>query len=112
MALSGSLPKINFGVQAINKCHRGNHQRNIIDKGFRSRRPTHVPLLTSRHKALRLAWARQHRHWTVDDRKHIAFSDESFFQLNRVDVYGYEDNLMNPWTPQINRGLFKLEEAL
>ncbi|GFX90535.1 transposable element Tcb2 transposase [Trichonephila clavipes] len=37
------------------------------------------------HKALRLAWASQHRHWTVDDWKHISWSDESRFQLNRVD---------------------------
>ncbi|GFY09065.1 HTH_Tnp_Tc3_2 domain-containing protein [Trichonephila clavipes] len=42
-------------------------QRNIIDMGFRSRRPTHIPLLTARHKALSLIWARQHHHWTVDD---------------------------------------------
>ncbi|GFT34342.1 HTH_Tnp_Tc3_2 domain-containing protein [Trichonephila clavipes] len=42
-------------------------QRNIIDVGFRSQRFTRVPLLTARHKALLLAWARQHRHWTVDD---------------------------------------------
>ncbi|GFV30099.1 HTH_Tnp_Tc3_2 domain-containing protein [Trichonephila clavipes] len=33
-------------------------QRNIIDMGFRSQRPTSVPLLTARHKALRLTWAR------------------------------------------------------
>ncbi|GFX77236.1 uncharacterized protein TNCV_5063691 [Trichonephila clavipes] len=51
----------------------------------RSRRPTRVPLLTARHKALRLAWVRQHRHWTVDDWKHVAWSDESRFQLNRAD---------------------------
>ncbi|GFS66096.1 transposable element Tcb1 transposase [Trichonephila clavipes] len=37
-------------------------QRNIIDMGFRSRRPTRVSLLTERHKALRLTWARQHRY--------------------------------------------------
>ncbi|GFY08735.1 transposable element Tcb2 transposase [Trichonephila clavipes] len=43
------------------------------------------PLLTVRHKALRLSWARQHRHWTVDDWKHVAWSDESRFQLNRAD---------------------------
>ncbi|GFU01788.1 HTH_Tnp_Tc3_2 domain-containing protein [Trichonephila clavipes] len=42
-------------------------QQNIIDMGFRSQRPTRIPLLTARHKALRFAWARQHRHWTVDD---------------------------------------------
>ncbi|GFS50304.1 HTH_Tnp_Tc3_2 domain-containing protein [Trichonephila clavipes] len=54
-------------------------QRNIIDMGFRSRMPTRVPLLTARHKALRLAWAHQHRHWTVDDWKHVAWSDEYHF---------------------------------
>ncbi|GFU33210.1 HTH_Tnp_Tc3_2 domain-containing protein [Trichonephila clavipes] len=48
-------------------------QRNILDIGFRSRRPTRVPLLTARHKALRLAWPRRHRHWTVDDWKHDAW---------------------------------------
>ncbi|GFU75714.1 uncharacterized protein TNCV_1651741 [Trichonephila clavipes] len=31
------------------------------------------------------AWARQHRHWTVDDWKHVAWSDEFRFQLNRAD---------------------------
>ncbi|GFV04566.1 HTH_Tnp_Tc3_2 domain-containing protein [Trichonephila clavipes] len=57
-------------------------QRNIIDMGFRSRRFTRVSLLTARQKALRLAWARQHRHWTVDDWKHVTLSDESRYQLN------------------------------
>ncbi|GFW32950.1 transposable element Tcb2 transposase [Trichonephila clavipes] len=52
---------------------------------FRSRRPTRVLFLTARHKALRLSWTRQHRHWTVDDWKHVAWSDESRFQLNRSD---------------------------
>ncbi|GFW18835.1 transposable element Tcb2 transposase [Trichonephila clavipes] len=58
-------------------------QRNIIGKGFRSR--TRVPLLTARQKALRLAWAHQHRHWTVDDWRHIAWFDESRFHLNRAN---------------------------
>ncbi|GFU80411.1 transposable element Tcb1 transposase [Trichonephila clavipes] len=26
-----------------------------------------------------------------------------------MDVYGYGDNLINPWTPHVNRGLFKLD---
>ncbi|GFY19169.1 HTH_Tnp_Tc3_2 domain-containing protein [Trichonephila clavipes] len=50
-------------------------QRNIIDMGYRSRRPTHVPLLTAQHKALRLTWASQYRHWAVHDRKHVAWAD-------------------------------------
>ncbi|GFU36801.1 HTH_Tnp_Tc3_2 domain-containing protein [Trichonephila clavipes] len=33
-------------------------QRSIINMSFQSRRPTRVPLLTARHKALGLAWAR------------------------------------------------------
>ncbi|GFX89249.1 HTH_Tnp_Tc3_2 domain-containing protein [Trichonephila clavipes] len=60
-------------------------QRNIIDMGLRSRRSTLVLLLTARYKALRFAWARQHQHWTADDWKHVAWSEESRFQLNRAD---------------------------
>ncbi|GFX51342.1 transposable element Tcb2 transposase [Trichonephila clavipes] len=59
--------------------------RNIILMDFWSRWPTRVPFLIARHKALRLTWARQHRHWTIDDWKHVAWSDESRFQLNRAD---------------------------
>ncbi|GFS92009.1 HTH_Tnp_Tc3_2 domain-containing protein [Trichonephila clavipes] len=58
---------------------------NEIVMGFRSKMLTCVSLLTARHKVLRLAWARQHRHWTVDDWKHVSWSDESRFQLNRED---------------------------
>ncbi|GFU36858.1 hypothetical protein TNCV_3580691 [Trichonephila clavipes] len=32
--------------------------------GFRSRRPTRVPLLNSRHQTACLAWAREHRDWS------------------------------------------------
>ncbi|GFX66689.1 HTH_Tnp_Tc3_2 domain-containing protein [Trichonephila clavipes] len=60
-------------------------QRNIRLMGFLSRIPTHVPLLIALYKALHIAWARQHRHWTLDDWKHVAWSDESRFQLNRAD---------------------------
>ncbi|GFX98193.1 HTH_Tnp_Tc3_2 domain-containing protein [Trichonephila clavipes] len=52
-------------------------QRNIIDMGFRSRRPTHVSLLTAWYKVLRLTWGRQHLHWTVIDWKHVAWPDKS-----------------------------------
>ncbi|GFX89259.1 DDE_3 domain-containing protein [Trichonephila clavipes] len=53
--------------------------------GFRSQRPPRVPLLTARHKALRLAEAYQHQHWSVDVWEHVAWSEESRFQLNRAD---------------------------
>ncbi|GFW00410.1 uncharacterized protein TNCV_692491 [Trichonephila clavipes] len=53
--------------------------------GFRSRRLTRILSLTAQHKALRFTWAHQHRHWTVDDWKHVAWSNESRFQLNRAN---------------------------
>ncbi|GBN96076.1 hypothetical protein AVEN_204130-1 [Araneus ventricosus] len=54
--------------------------------GSQGRRPTRVLLLTALHKALLLSCARQHYHWTVDDLKHVTWSDESRFQLYRTDA--------------------------
>ncbi|GBM13667.1 hypothetical protein AVEN_148189-1 [Araneus ventricosus] len=62
-----------------------------------SRRPTLVPLLTARYKALLLSWARQHYHWTVDDWKRVAWSDESRFQLYRTD-----ERVRPPKSPEMN----------
>ncbi|GBN16644.1 hypothetical protein AVEN_49904-1 [Araneus ventricosus] len=59
--------------------------------GSQRRRPTRAPLLTARHKALLLSWAR-HYHLTVDDWKHVAWSDESRFQLYRTDARVRQDN--------------------
>lgn len=42
-------------------------------------------LLTAHHKALHLAGAQQNLHWTVYNWKHVAWSDESYFQLHRAD---------------------------
>ncbi|GFV04524.1 HTH_Tnp_Tc3_2 domain-containing protein [Trichonephila clavipes] len=44
-------------------------------KGFRSRRPTRVPMLKARHRAAGLAWEREHRYWSVDSWKGVAWSD-------------------------------------
>ncbi|GBM33401.1 hypothetical protein AVEN_93284-1 [Araneus ventricosus] len=53
--------------------------------GLCSRRPTRVPLLTTRHRRLRLEWAQEHRDWTIDELKRIAWSDESLFLIHHVD---------------------------
>ncbi|GBL90891.1 hypothetical protein AVEN_189497-1 [Araneus ventricosus] len=42
-------------------------QRTLLDTGLCSRRPTRVPLLTKRHRQLRLQWAREHRDWTMEE---------------------------------------------
>ncbi|GFY29640.1 transposable element Tcb2 transposase [Trichonephila clavipes] len=81
-------------------------QRNIIDTGFRSRRSIRVTLLTAGHNTLRLVWAYQHRHSTVYDWKHVAWSDESRFQLNRADgrvrVWRRPHKFMDPTCQQGN----------
>ncbi|GBN08465.1 hypothetical protein AVEN_52389-1 [Araneus ventricosus] len=74
-------------------------QWTVINMESQSRRPTRVPLLTTRHKALHLSWALQHYHWTVDDWKHIAWSDESRFQLYWTDARVRQDNA----TPHASR---------
>ncbi|GBM03100.1 hypothetical protein AVEN_14595-1 [Araneus ventricosus] len=62
-------------------------QRTVINMGSQSRRSTRIPLLIARHKALLLSWARKHYHRTADDWKHVAWSDESRFQLYRTDAH-------------------------
>ncbi|GBL73727.1 hypothetical protein AVEN_230712-1 [Araneus ventricosus] len=69
--------------------------------GSQRRRPTRVPLLTALHKILLLSWARQHYHWTVDDWKHVTWSDESRFQLYRTDAL-YEHFHWPPKSPEMN----------
>lgn len=39
------------------------------------------PMLTYQHKRRRLAWAKAHEHWTVDDWRQVIFSDESPYHL-------------------------------
>ncbi|GFU63317.1 uncharacterized protein TNCV_661511 [Trichonephila clavipes] len=47
---------------------------------------------------------RQHRQWSVDDWKHVAWSDESRFQLNKADgwvqVWRQSDESMDPTCQQ------------
>ncbi|GBL79376.1 hypothetical protein AVEN_92567-1 [Araneus ventricosus] len=60
-------------------------QRTLLDMGLCSRLPTRVPLLTKRHRQLRLQWAREHRDWTMDEWKRVAWSDEYQFLIHHVD---------------------------
>ncbi|GBN67481.1 hypothetical protein AVEN_118454-1 [Araneus ventricosus] len=82
------LPQIatNFNDGASTSVRVRTVQRTVINIGSRSRSPTRVPLLTARYNALLLSWARQHYHWTADDCKHVAWSDESRFELYRTDA--------------------------
>ncbi|GFV76152.1 HTH_Tnp_Tc3_2 domain-containing protein [Trichonephila clavipes] len=52
-------------------------QRSLYLMGIGSRRPTSVSLLTAPHQAARFAWTREHKDWSIEDCKRIAWSDES-----------------------------------
>ncbi|GFV47615.1 HTH_Tnp_Tc3_2 domain-containing protein [Trichonephila clavipes] len=60
-------------------------QRSLHRVGFGSRRPLRVPLLNVRHRAARLAWARD---WNEEDWKRIAWSDESRFSYYLTPTRG------------------------
>lgn len=56
-------------------------RRRVLSSGLRSRRPLRVPLLTPRHRATRLHWARIHQNWLLAQWRHVIFTDESRFGL-------------------------------
>lgn len=57
------------------------HPRTVRRRLFSAGRYSYVapkkPLLTARHKARRLEWAREHIGWTVEDWKRVLFTDET-----------------------------------
>ena len=51
--------------------------RALSAAGFIRQYPARKPLLTERHKRLRLEWCLQHQLWTEEDWGRVVFSDES-----------------------------------
>jgi hypothetical protein len=59
--------------------------RTYIRKlGFHNRISRQKPYLTIAHKAKRLAFAKEHRHWTENDWKNVIWTDESSFELGKM----------------------------
>ncbi|GFT19619.1 HTH_Tnp_Tc3_2 domain-containing protein [Trichonephila clavipes] len=81
-------------------------QRSLHHIGFGSRRPTRVPLLNARHQAARLVWARENRDWSVEDRKRVAWSDESRFRMP-TGGREYGVRLMKPWILHARLEMYK-----
>lgn len=76
-------------VQALPGARRISDQtvRNRLHaSGLRAYRPVRGNVLTRCHRQARLQWATQHRHWTSRNHwRHVWFSDESQFLLQRHD---------------------------
>lgn len=53
------IPEITVGIRTV--------QRRLVDAKLFSRRPTKKPLVSERNRAARLAFARRHLNWTVND---------------------------------------------
>ena len=61
----------------------------LVAAGLNGRISRRKPLLTQRHRRLRLEFARQYQCWTVDDWKRVLWSDESKFNLFHSDGRTY-----------------------
>lgn len=56
-------------------------KRRLRTVGLMGRIAVKKPLLTERHRRLRLAWARERQHWTVQEWRNVVFTDESPIHL-------------------------------
>ena len=75
------LWRIHHGVNVS----RQTVHRRLLQRGYRARRMTKCPRLTVRHRVARLQWARRHRRWQLGHWRHVIFTDESRYILDRQD---------------------------
>ena len=58
--------------------------RELHEMGFHGRAAAHKPKITMRNGKHRLEWCKAHRHWTLEQWKHVLWSDESHFTILAV----------------------------
>lgn len=64
-------------------------RKRLFDLGLKAYRPRKKPLLTTSMKKKRLAWAKEHSNWTIQQWERVIFSDESKFNLHGSDGKQY-----------------------
>ena len=68
--------------------------------GFHAKLKKKKPLLKPEHKKQRLAWAKKHRNWTVDQWRQVIFSDETKINIWGSDGVKYywkrKDDVLRP----------------
>ena len=52
-------------------------QRNLKSTGLKSVVKSKCPLLSAQHKKMQLDFALAHKNWTLEDWKHVIWSDET-----------------------------------
>ncbi len=90
--------RYNQGMQ--NTISERTTRRTLKQMSSSSRRPHRVPLLSDKNSTQRIQFTQNHQNWTIEDRKNIAWSDESRFLLrhsdDRVRIWCKEHESMDP----------------
>ncbi len=90
--------RYNQGMQ--NTISERTTHRTLKQMGYSSRRPHRVPLLSAKNRKQRLQFTQAHQHWTIEDWKNVAWSDESRFLLQHSDgavrIWCKEHESMDP----------------
>ena len=60
-------------------------RQELHEMGFLGRAAAHKPKITMRIAKCRLEWCKTHRHWTLEQWKHVLWSDESCFTIWQSD---------------------------
>ncbi len=75
-------------------------RRTLKQMTYSSRRPHRVPLLSAKNRKQRLQFTQAHKHWSIEDWKNIAWSDESRFLWRhsdgRVRIWHKEHESIDP----------------
>ena len=74
------LPLAELRVQINEDVSEQTIRRRLHEAGIQKWRAVNRPLLSKKHAAQRLEWAREHRTWTREDWAKVAWSDESAIQ--------------------------------
>ena len=71
------------------------------------------PLVTKHHRQMRVNFARQHQHWTLEQWRNVLWSDESTFTVSDgARNYVYRQRGSNPLKPQYTRHTIKHPESV
>ena len=57
-------------------------RKRLLENNLKACKPRKKPLLTAQQRKRRLAWARQHKDWSVERWRSVLFSDKSTFTLH------------------------------
>ena len=60
-------------------------RRELHKMSFHGRAATHKPKITMHNAKRQLEWCKAHRHWTLEQWKHVLWSDESRFTIWQSD---------------------------